>query len=57
MFMPSQCKRDGNTPSYPIFSSVKDPMVRALLAVVVGCDACPGGGFAQIKVQLLQIDF
>jgi hypothetical protein len=36
-------KRDGNIPSYPIFSGVEDPMVRALSAVVVGCDACPGG--------------
>lgn len=35
-------KRDkhfkGRTPSYPIFSRVEDPMVRALLAVLVGCD-------------------
>ena len=35
--------RDGYTPSYPIFSGVKDPMVRALAAMVVGCDACPKG--------------
>lgn len=34
---------DGHTPSYPIFSGVKDPMVRALAALVVGCDACPKG--------------
>jgi hypothetical protein len=33
----------GRTPSYPIFSGVEDPMVRALLAALVGCDACPGG--------------
>jgi 5'-3' exonuclease len=40
-------KRDNNfkgrTPDYPIFSGIDDPLVRALLAVLVGCDACPGG--------------
>ena len=33
----------GRVPTYPIFSGVDDPMVRALLALLVGCDACPGG--------------
>jgi 5'-3' exonuclease len=40
-------KRDknfsGRTPGYPAFSGVDDPMVRALIALLVGCDACPGG--------------
>jgi hypothetical protein len=30
-------------PKYPIFRGIEDPMVHALLAVLVGCDACPGG--------------
>ena len=34
---------DGNIPKYPVFSGVKDPMVRALVGMIVGCDACPGG--------------
>ena len=36
-------EKDGRTPNYPIFSGVQDPMTRALMAMVVGCDACPGG--------------
>lgn len=40
-------KRDktfsGRKPGYPAFSGVDDPMVRALIALLVGCDACPGG--------------
>jgi hypothetical protein len=33
----------GRVPKYPIYSGVADPMVRMLLALIVGCDACPGG--------------
>ena len=34
---------NGRVPQYPLFSGQKDPMVRALIALLVGCDACPGG--------------
>jgi len=34
---------DGKVPKYPIFSGIKDPMVRALAGMIVGCDACPKG--------------
>ena len=35
--------KGGRIPERPIFSGVHDPMTRALMAMVVGCDACPGG--------------
>lgn len=34
---------DAKVPTNPIFDGERDPMVRALLAMAVGCDACPGG--------------
>ena len=34
---------DGSIPKYPIFNGITDPIVRALLAMIVGCNACPGG--------------
>jgi len=42
-YLPFEKENGGRTPDYPIFSGVNDPMVRALMAVLVGCDACPGG--------------
>ena len=39
----SEVKIDGSVPKYPIFNGITDPIVRALLAMIVGCDACPGG--------------
>ena len=36
-------KKDGTVPLYPVFNGVKDPIVRALIAMMLGCDACPGG--------------
>jgi len=30
-------------PKFPIFQSLKDPMIRALAAVAIGCDVWPGG--------------
>jgi hypothetical protein len=36
-------KHKGCVPKFPIYSGVVDPMVRMLLALYVGCDACPGG--------------
>jgi len=40
---PFEKEGKGRVPDYPIFSGVKDPMVRALLSVCIGCDAVPGG--------------
>ena len=40
---PFEVARGGCIPTLPIFSGISDPMTRALLAIVVGCDACPGG--------------
>ena len=34
---------DGHAPDYLIFSGIKDPRVCALIAMLVGCDACPKG--------------
>ena len=34
---------DGNVPTYPIFSGLEDPMTRALLGMIAGCDVCPKG--------------
>jgi hypothetical protein len=34
---------NGRIPAYPIFSSIEDPLVHALTAMFVGCDACPNG--------------
>jgi hypothetical protein len=31
---------NGRVPAYSLFSDVKDPMVCALTAMLVGCDAC-----------------
>ena len=39
----SDGKKDGTVPLYPVFNGVKDPIVRALIAMMLGCDACPGG--------------
>jgi hypothetical protein len=33
----------GRIPEHPVFSGVNNPKVRALIAMVLGCDACPGG--------------
>jgi hypothetical protein len=30
-------------PKYPLFDGVKDPQIRALIAIALGCDALPGG--------------
>lgn len=30
-------------PKYPIFEGVADMKLRALLSVIIGCDAIPGG--------------
>jgi hypothetical protein len=43
----SPFENEGRVPTYPIFSGVVDPMVRALLALYVGCDNCPGGVVGQ----------
>ncbi len=42
-----------NQPKHPLFDGVKEPRVRALIAVAVGCDANPGGihGFGPSKVK------
>eukprot|EP00957_Ditylum_brightwellii_P109795 8374279-Ditylum_brightwellii.AAC.1 len=34
---------DGSSPDYPAFIGFNDPLVRVLLAMTVGCNACPGG--------------
>eukprot|EP00957_Ditylum_brightwellii_P100747 7678910-Ditylum_brightwellii.AAC.1 len=34
---------DGSSPDYPAFNGVHGQLVRALLAMTVGCDTCPGG--------------
>jgi len=34
--------KGGRIPKHPIFSGVDDPMTRALVAMLPGCDACPG---------------
>jgi hypothetical protein len=34
---------DGIVPRYPVFSGIQDPMVRALVGLLVGCDPCPKG--------------
>ena len=39
----SHGKNDGTVPTYPIFNGVNDPIARALIAMMLGCDACPGG--------------
>jgi hypothetical protein len=33
----------GHIPEHPVFSGVNDPMVHALTAMVLGCNAFPGG--------------
>ena len=40
---PFEKRFNGRVPQYPVFSGIVDPMIRALLAMLVGCDACPGG--------------
>ena len=39
----SQSKVEWKVPPHPVFEGITDMKTRALIAVIIGCDVCPGG--------------